>query len=160
MTSLEGQLVNSRVPKIAIYLHTYLHASFHHSRVNSLHLRSIAGPPWTNSSHSSRLTARLVDHFQTVEDLKCTVKWCIQNLLETKRGVRVNPSNSPAYGPVQACLFSILTLTFSNRTCFALQDMITDAYALIQVTGQEWFTVVMDHQFSKEGISVGIPHLI
>ena len=29
--SLEGQLVNSRVPEIAIYLRKYLHASFHRS---------------------------------------------------------------------------------------------------------------------------------
>ena len=29
--SLEGQLVNSRVPEIVIYLRKYLHASFHHS---------------------------------------------------------------------------------------------------------------------------------
>ena len=28
---LEGQLVNSRVPEIVIYLRKYLHASFHHS---------------------------------------------------------------------------------------------------------------------------------
>ena len=36
ITSLEGQLVNSRVPEIAIYLHMYLHASFHRSGINSL----------------------------------------------------------------------------------------------------------------------------
>ena len=37
--SLEGQLVNSRPPEVAIYLRTYLRASFHRGGVNSLRTR-------------------------------------------------------------------------------------------------------------------------
>ena len=33
--------MNSRAPEIAIYLHMYLHASFHHSSVNSLRVHSV-----------------------------------------------------------------------------------------------------------------------
>ena len=40
VTSLEGQLVTSRAPEIAIYLRTYLRASFHRSGVNSLRAHS------------------------------------------------------------------------------------------------------------------------
>ena len=36
----EGQLVNSRAPELAIYLRTYLCASFHRSGVNRLRARS------------------------------------------------------------------------------------------------------------------------
>ena len=121
MTSLEGQLVNSRVPKIAIYLHTYLRASFHCSGVNSLHACSITGPPSTNSSHSSRLAARLVDHFQMVEDLKCTVKWCIQNLLEAKREIRVNPLKPPC---LRACIGMLIR--YSN-SYLQQQNMLSTA---------------------------------
>ena len=38
--SLEEQVVNSRAPKITIYLCTYLHAPFQRCSVNSLHARS------------------------------------------------------------------------------------------------------------------------
>ena len=31
------QLMNSRVPEIAIYLHTYLHVPFHHIGIFSIH---------------------------------------------------------------------------------------------------------------------------
>ena len=124
MTSLEGQLVNSRAPKIAIYLHTYLYVSFHRSGVDSLHAYSIAGLLWTNASHSSRLAARLVDHFQMVEDLKCTVKWCIQNLLEAKRVVRVNPLEPPC---LRACIGILVQYSHSylqqqNMLCTARHD--------------------------------------
>ena len=40
MTSLGRQLVNSRTPEIAIYLRTYLRASFHRRGVNNLRERS------------------------------------------------------------------------------------------------------------------------
>ena len=36
VTSLVAQLVNSRAPELAIYLCTYLRASFHHSGVKQL----------------------------------------------------------------------------------------------------------------------------
>ena len=34
--SIEGPLVNSRAPDVAIYLRTYLRAAFYHSAVNGL----------------------------------------------------------------------------------------------------------------------------
>ena len=40
VTSLEGQLMNSQAPEIAVYLHMYLPASFHRSGINSLCARS------------------------------------------------------------------------------------------------------------------------
>ena len=39
LTSIEGQLVKSRAPDIAIYLRTYLCAAFRCSGVNSLRVR-------------------------------------------------------------------------------------------------------------------------
>ena len=40
MRLLEGQMVNSRAPEITIYLHTYLHVSFHRCGINSLSTHS------------------------------------------------------------------------------------------------------------------------
>ena len=39
LTSLEGKMVNSRVPDIAMYLHTYLRTAFHDSGIDSLRAR-------------------------------------------------------------------------------------------------------------------------
>ena len=62
------------------------------------------------------IASRLVDHFQTVGHLKCTVRRCIKIFLEAKRGVWVNP---PTYGPVirmTSCVFKVHMCTFSLWT--------------------------------------------
>ena len=45
VTSLEGELVNSRMPEIAIYLRMYLRASFHRSGVQKLTRAFRVGTP-------------------------------------------------------------------------------------------------------------------
>ena len=68
---LEGQLVHSRAPEIAIYLRTYLRTPGESLATRDYYSRgphSSAGPPWTNGVHScnqtqwfSAMAAKLVD---------------------------------------------------------------------------------------------------
>ena len=103
---LEGQLVNSRVPEIAIYLQK----SFYRISIDRLHMLSeilheqtgvhIAASKliWTavilNSSNASRL-------FTIVEQL---ARWCLKSF-GGQRGVRANPLEPPlATGLTFACI--------------------------------------------------------
>ena len=82
---LEGQLVNSRVPGIAIYLCMYLHASVHHSGVNCLRAAFCR----VHSCNQTRLA--IVDHLQMVGHLKCIARRCKKYFGGQKEGLSEPP---------------------------------------------------------------------
>ena len=95
--SLEGQLVNSQTHEIAIYLRTYLHASFHRSSlfVHSKQTGCIAANKfiWTvmilnGSKVSGSLTSGRAHN------------WAAYKIfLRLKGGFKQTPSNPPGYRP-------------------------------------------------------------
>ena len=90
MTSLEGQLVNSRMPEIWCkqLMCVFRIVLYEQIRIAATRL------DWTavilNISKTNGPLS-MVGH------LKCTVKWCIQDLLRPKEGFEQPPRNLPAY---------------------------------------------------------------
>ena len=99
---LEGRLVNSWAPEIAICLCTYLCASFHRSSINCLRAHVLQGeqvqPNWFEQQWFT-MAARLVNYLQMVGHLKCIARRCIKSF-GGQKGISSEPSwNPPAYGP-------------------------------------------------------------
>ena len=99
---LEGRLVNSQVPEVAIYLHMYLGmylcASFHCSRVNHLRVFRISV---TKLVWQRWFAAKPVHHLQMVGHLKCIARWCIKSFGGQKGGLSKPPQTPHAYRPAQ-----------------------------------------------------------